>query len=63
MIKKQHLQLIGLFLVFIGTAITLYDLFYSDGNASITKSNGFYIFIIGLLISVLSQFFFKEGTN
>jgi len=54
MINKNQIRLAGLLLVMVGAGWTLYEMF-SGGGASITRSRGFIIFIVGFLIVTLSN--------
>jgi len=49
------LQWIGLILIIGGTAFSIYDIMLDNEPTKITQSKGLFVFLIGLLLSMMSQ--------
>ncbi len=57
----KYLQKAGFILIIFGAIFAVYELLNGEGNSSFTKSTGFYIFIIGLVLSGISVMFNRKG--
>ena len=51
----KYLQKVGSILIIGGAILAVYQLITGDENTTFTKSTGFYIFILGLLIVGIVQ--------
>ena len=54
-LKSKGVQLAGSVLTIIGTLIVLYDMFLAEEKKGVFESLGFFVFAVGLLISLISR--------
>lgn len=60
MFKKKGVRLGGSILAIIGTLIVLYDMFLAEEKKGIFESLGFFVFVIGLIVSAISGWLVKK---
>jgi membrane-bound ClpP family serine protease len=56
----KYIYKVGLILIIVGTILVVYQLLTGDGNTALTKSTGFYIFIVGLLTAGIGKLLIKK---
>ncbi len=56
----KYIKKVGLILIIIGTILVVYQLLTGEGNTTLTKSTGFYIFIAGLLTVGVGQLLIQK---
>ena len=57
----KYLQKAGFILIIVGAVLAVYELIYGAGNTAFTKSAGFYIFIVGLVVSGIGQILVQKN--
>jgi len=62
-LKSKGLQLGGSILTIIGTMIVLFDMFLAEEKIGIFESLGFFIFAIGLVVSLIGGWLKKKENN
>jgi len=62
-LKSKGVQLAGSILTIIGTLVVLYDMFLAEEKTGISESLGFFIFVMGLVVSAIGGWLKKKENN
>ena len=57
----KYIQKAGFILIIIGAILAVYQLITGEGNIDFIKSTGFYIFVLGLMLTGIGKLLNKKN--